>query len=153
MDDANLLLGEENRDSAAQILENLEQVTGALADQREVLANLPVRINESMDQLQDTLELVADVTGEARPDLLAAMQNLRQTTDNLASVTGQVEHWFAQNDAAIDGFLAGGVGETAALVADTRAAMRELEKLGAELRSNPSRIVYKPKLEPVAVAP
>ena len=57
-----------------------------------------------------------------------------------------------ENDAAIDSFLAGGVGASAALVTDTREAMRELEKLGAELRNNPSRVIFKPKLEPVAVA-
>jgi phospholipid/cholesterol/gamma-HCH transport system substrate-binding protein len=152
LDDAGLLLGEENRSSTTQILQNLEQVTSALAEQRGALAVVPVRINESLDKLQDTLELAAEVTSEAKPDLLAAMQNLRQTTDRLANATGRVEHWLVENDAAIDSFLQGGVGETAALMTDTRAAMRELEKLGAELRSNPSRIIYKPKLEPVTVS-
>jgi hypothetical protein len=80
------------------------------------------------------------------------MQNLRQTSDNLANASERVEHWMVENDAAVDSFLAGGLGDTAALVSDTRAAMRELEKLGAELRANPSRMIHKPKLEPVAVA-
>jgi len=152
LDGAGLILGEKNRSSATQILENLEQVTGALAQQREAMAIVPVRINESLDRLQDTLELAAEVTAEAKPDLLAAMQNLRQTTDNLANATGRVEHWLVENDAAIDSFLAGGVGETAALMTDTRAAMRELEKLGAKLRGDPSAIIYKPKLDPVTVS-
>ena len=152
LDNAGLLLGEKNRNSAAQILENLDQFTGALAEQRVALAGVPVRMNESLDKLQDTLELVAELTAEAKPDLLAAMQNFRQATDKLANVTGRMEHWLVDNDAAIDSFFTGGVGEIAALMQDTRAAMRELEKLGAELRSNPSRIIYKPKLEPVAVS-
>lgn len=152
LDDAGQVLGEENRNSATQILANLEQVTNALAEQRDSMSAVPVRMNESLDQLQDTLELAAEVTSEARPDLLAAMQSLRQATERLANVTGRVEHWVVENDAAIDSFLAGGVGETAALMTDTRAAMRELEKLSAELRRNPSRIVYKPKLEPVVVS-
>jgi ABC-type transporter Mla subunit MlaD len=152
LDDAGLLLGEKNRSSATQILENLDQFTGALAEQRSALAGVPVRMNESLDKLQDTLELVAELTAEAKPDLLAAMQNLRQATDKLANVTGRMEHWLEDNDAAIDSFFAGGLGEMAALMQDTRAAMRELEKLGVELRSNPSRIIYKPKLEPVTVS-
>jgi phospholipid/cholesterol/gamma-HCH transport system substrate-binding protein len=152
LDDVGLVLDEKNRNSTAQILENLEQLTSALAEQRGELAVVPGRMNESLDKLQDTLELAAEVTEEAKPDLLAAMKNLRLTTDRLANVSGQVEHWLVENDAAIDSFLAGGVGETAGLLTDTRAAMRELEKLGAELRSNPSRIIYKPKLEPVAVS-
>jgi len=102
--------------------------------------------------LQDTLEIAADLTAEAKPELLAALQNLRQSTDSLANASAQVEHWVVENDAAVDSFLAGGVGEAAALVSDTRAAMRELEKLGTELRRNPSRIVHKPRLEPVVVA-
>ncbi|MDH3429503.1 MAG: MlaD family protein [Gammaproteobacteria bacterium] len=151
LDAAGLLLGEGNRSSATQILQNLEQVTGALAEERDALAGIPVRLNESLDKLQDTLDLAADITSEARPDLLAAMQNLRHTADNLANATGRLEQWLAENDAAVDSFLSGGVGETAALVTDTRAAIRELEKLVAKLQSNPSYLIYKPKLDPVAV--
>jgi phospholipid/cholesterol/gamma-HCH transport system substrate-binding protein len=120
LDDAGLVLSEENRNSATQILENLEQVTTALAEQRGALAALPARMNESLDKLQDTLELASELTAEAKPELLAAMQNLRQTTDNLANASAQVELWVVENDAAVDSFLAGGVGEAAALVSDTR---------------------------------
>jgi phospholipid/cholesterol/gamma-HCH transport system substrate-binding protein len=147
-----MLLSDENLSAATQILENLDQLTGALAEQRQAMAALPVRMNESLDHLQNTLDVVAEFAEEARPELLAATQNLRQTTDKLDNVTGRVELWLVENDAAIDSFLAGGIGETAALVTDTREAMRELEKLGNELRNNPSRVVYKPNLEPVAVA-
>jgi phospholipid/cholesterol/gamma-HCH transport system substrate-binding protein len=150
--DVGTLLSDENLSAATQILENLDQLTGALAEQRQEFAVLPVRMNESLEKLQETLELAAEFSEEAKPELLAAAQNLRQTTGELANVTGRVEHWFMENDAAIDGFFASGIGETAALVADTRKAMRELEKLGTELRSNPSRVIYKPILEPVAVA-
>ena len=152
LDDFGMLLSEKNLSAATRSLENIEQFTGALAEQRAALAGLPVRMNESLDQLQNTLEGVALFTEEAKPELLVAMQNLRQTTDKLVNVSTNVEHWLTENDAAINSFLAGGVGETAALVSDTREAMRELEKLGAELRNNPSRVIYKPKLDPVAVA-
>ncbi len=152
LDNTNQLLDEKNRDAATQILENLEQFTGALAEQRDALAVVPARMNESLDKLQNTLELVAELAAESKPDLLASMQNLKEATDNLANASGQVDHWLVENDAAIDSFISGGVGETAALMTDTRAAMRELQKLGAELRSNPSRMVHRPQLEPVAVA-
>lgn len=151
LDDISILLSEENVGAATRTMANIEQFTGALAEQRRALADLPVRMNKSLDQLQTTLELVASIIEEAGPDLLVTTQNLRQTSDKLSTVSGQVEHWFATNDAAIDSFLARGIGETAALVSETREAMRELEKLSAELRSNPSRMIYKPRLEPVAV--
>jgi phospholipid/cholesterol/gamma-HCH transport system substrate-binding protein len=147
-----MLLSDENLGAATQILENLDQLTGALAEQRQALSVLPVRLNESLDKLENTLDAAAEFAEEAKPELLAATQNLRQTTDNLENVTGRVEDWLVENDAAIDNFFASGIGETAALVTDTRKAMRELERLGSELRNNPSRLVYKPKLEPVAVA-
>ncbi|MGI9237545.1 MAG: MlaD family protein [Woeseiaceae bacterium] len=152
LDAAGMFLSEDNLRSATQILENLNQLTGALAEQRQALAALPVQMNESLRELQNTMRLAAEITEGAKPELLAAMQNLRQATDKLANVTGRVEHWVVENDAAIDSFFADGIGETAALVTDTREAMRELEKLGAELRSNPSRVVYKPNLEPLVVA-
>jgi len=150
--DINRFFSEENLGSATQILEDLEQLTGALAQQRQALAALPGRMNESLDKLQNTLDAVAEFTEEAKPELLIAAQNLRQSTDTLVNVTGKVEHWLVENDAAVDSFLANGIGETAALMKDTRETMRELEKLGAELRNDPSRVIYKPKLEPVVVA-
>lgn len=152
LDDFGKLLSDKNLGAATRTLENVEQFSGALAEQRAALTTMPARLNESLDQLQDALELVAAITEEAGPELLVATQNLRQTTDKLVNVSERVEHWFAANDAAVNNFLAGGIGEAGALVSDTRDAMRELEKLGAELRNNPSRVIYKPKLEPVAVA-
>ena len=151
LDAADLLLGEENRNSTTQILQNLEQITAALAEERVALSGIPVRVNESLDKLQATLDLAGDITTEVRPDLVATVRNLRHTTDSLANSTGRVEQWLVQNDAAIDSFLSGGVGETAALMTDTRAAMRELEKLSTKLRNDPSYIIYKPKLDPVVV--
>lgn len=152
LEDAGLMLGEDNRRATTRILANLEQVTGALAEQRDALAVVPARMNESLDQFQETLELVAELAAEAKPDMLASMQNLRQATDNLANASQRVDHWLVENDAAIDSFLAGGVGATAALVTSTRAAMRELEKISAELRRDPSQMIHKPRLEPVVVA-
>jgi len=149
--DISALLNENNLSAAAQILDNVEVFTAVLAEQRRALAALPDRINDSLDQLQKTLALAAEFTEEAKPELLVAMQNLRQATDKLVDVSGRVDGWLVKNDAAINSFLAGGVGQTAALVSNTREAMRELEKLGAELRNNPSRVIYKPNLEPVAV--
>lgn len=151
LDSAGLLLGEENRSSATQILQNLDRITGALADEQDALSGMPARVNESLDKLVATLDLAAEITSDAGPDLLAALQNLRETTDNLAGSTERFEQWLVENDAAIDSFLSGGVGETAALMTDTRAALRELEKLGTKLRSDPSYIIYKPKLDPVVL--
>ena len=151
LDDAGLVLSEENRASATRILANLEQVTAALAEQRSELAVLPARMNESLDRFDETLGLLAELTAEAKPELIAAVHDFRQTTDNLANASERVERWVVENDAAVDRFLADGIGETAALVSDTRAAMRELEKFSAELRHNPSRIVHRPRLEPVVV--
>jgi len=150
--DAGAVLDEKNRRAVTRILENVEQLTGALAEQRAELAAMPARISESLATLQDTLEQVRDVTAGAGPELIATSKNLRQSTEDLVNTTGRLELWLVDNEAAIDSFLAGGVGETAALVADTRVAMRELQKLSAELRSNPSQVIYRPKLEPVVVA-
>ena len=87
--DAHAVLDEKNRRSVARILENVEQLTGALAEQRGELAALPARIRESLATLQVTLEQVRDVTAEARPELLATSKNLRQSTANLVQTTGR----------------------------------------------------------------
>ena len=93
LDDVGMLFSDKNIGAATQILENLDQLTGALAEQRRALAILPVRMNESLDKLQNTLDVAAEFAEEAKPELLAAARNLRQTTDKLENVTGRVEHW------------------------------------------------------------
>ena len=152
LDDISRVLSEENVGAATRTLANVEQFTSALAEQRRAMAELPVRANEALELLQSTLEELAAITDEAGPELLAASKNFRQSTEKLADVSARIDGWLAMNDAAVQDFLAQGVGETAALVSDAREAIREMEKLAAELRDNPSRFIYKPKQEPVVVA-
>lgn len=152
LDDLSRVLSEENVGAATRTLANVEQFTAALAEQRRAMAELPVRANEALVLLHSTLDQVADITDEAGPELLAASKNFRQSMQTLVDVSARVDYWLTENDAAVQDFLNQGMGETAALVSDAREAMREMEKLVAELRDNPSRFIYKPKQEPVVVA-
>ena len=152
LDDVSRLLNEDNVEAAARTLANVEQFTGALAEQRQEMALLPVRANEAFAQLHATLEQVADLTDEAGPELLAATHNMRRSTESLVDVAARVDDGLTTNDAAVQSFLADGAGETGALVSGAREALREMEKLAVELRENPSRVIYRPKQEAVVVA-
>ena len=153
LDRAGTLLDESNRASVGRTLEYLEELTGALASRREEIAAIPRRIDGVLANVDRATEQLADLLTRAQPDIVAVAENLNRTSERLARLTGRMDEWVEQNDAEVRSFVRDGLGATPALVADTRQTLRELEKLVMELRDDPSRLVHRPKVQAVSVAP
>jgi hypothetical protein len=58
-----------------------------------------------------------------------------------------------QHNAEIDRFMQDGLGQAPELVRDARQSLRELEKLVAELRRDPSQLIRAPGSEGVKIDP
>lgn len=153
LDRANRLLGENNSAALAGSLANIEKLTGSLARDEDALSSLPDRLRTVLGEIESTLTQVQTALSQVEPDLLATMTKLNQTSTNLANISARLDGWLTDNDRDMKQFISGGLGQTAVLIADTRSTIRELEKLLAELRENPSQLVYKPQSEPVVVEP
>jgi hypothetical protein len=50
-------------------------------------------------------------------------------------------------------FVEDGLGEAPALLSETRAALRDLEKLLAELRDDPSQLIHRPPSDTLEIDP
>ena len=153
LDRASQLLGENNQAALSRSLANIEKLTGSFAGQEDTIAPLPEQMRTVLGQIETTLESLQVTLDQVQPDVLTTMANLNQASTNLANISARLDGWLTDNDSDMQSFINGGLAQTPALIADTRNTMRELEKLLAELRENPSQLVYKPQSEAVLVEP
>jgi len=151
LDRASRLLNEENSAALSRSLSNIEKLTESLAGDDDAMASLADRLRTVLGEIENTFKQVQATLDQAEPDLLATMTKLNQASSNLADISARLDGWLTDNDRDMKQFISGGLGQMAVLIADTRSTMRELEKLLAELRENPSQLVYKSNNEPVAV--
>ena len=147
----NQILGEENREFVSTMLGDLSKVTAALASQEEAISDIPVLLNEAIEELHSTLVQIKTQAGNLEPGLSSTIKNLDKATASLATMTERLETWTAANDTDMNAFMEDGLGQVPALVADARATLREIEKLVKDLRKDPSKLVYKPNKDAVDV--
>jgi cob(I)alamin adenosyltransferase len=81
--------------------------------------------------------------GQAQPDLTAALANINRSSENLASLTARIDEMLQQNQGDLGRFVQEGLGEAPALLRESRAALRDLEKLVAELQRDPSQLIHR----------
>jgi phospholipid/cholesterol/gamma-HCH transport system substrate-binding protein len=153
LDRANQLLDEDNQATLARSLANIEKLTASLAGQDDVMASLPGKLQAVLGLIENTLRQLRETLDQAEPDLVATMTQLNQASTDLASISSRLDGWLTENDRDMQRFISDGLAQTPALIIDTRNTMRELEKLLAELRENPSQLVYQPQTDPVIVEP
>jgi phospholipid/cholesterol/gamma-HCH transport system substrate-binding protein len=137
------ILGQENRDFISKMLEDVATFTNALAVNEEAITAIPPGLKQTIDELQTVLKKVGTMTDDLQPGLNSTLTNLEQSTQNLAAMTARMEQWTANNDGKMDGFMGDGLGQFPVLVSEARGTLREIRKLMAELREDPSRLVYK----------
>ncbi len=150
---ANELLGEPNRDRIGATLQNLQDLTGSLAGSRDALAALPQDLRNTLAEVQATVGQLQDVIGELQPGLAATVENLQRGTANLADLAGRFDALIARNEADLDRFVKDGLGEAPALMREMRLALRDLEKLLAELQDDASQLIYRSPDDALEVEP
>lgn len=147
------LLGDDNRATVGVALRNVEALTATLAGSGDALAALPQDLSATLAQIQSTVEQLREVIGQLQPDLGAAVANANRSSENLAALTGRLDELLRRHESDMSRFLEDGLGEAPALLRETRRAIRELEKLMAELRSDPSQLIHRPPTDALEIDP
>ncbi len=117
-------------------------MTHALAAPESGLADLPGSVNQTLGEIQATVVDVRALLSESGPDLQAGLANVEAATQNLADITGSLTDWLDRNEAEMEQFVGEGLGQVPALISDIRDAVREMEKLLADIRREPSGLIY-----------
>jgi ABC-type transporter Mla subunit MlaD len=92
-----------------------------------------------------------DVAASAAPDVKLTLVRLRTVADNLATTSARVDRFVADNQTNVTRFTGEGLDEVIALVRDARAVAQELNALTRSLRDDPSRVLYQPPSQGVAI--
>jgi len=150
---ASEILGEENRGAVSGTLENLESLTGSLAENRESIAAIPGGLNRTLADIQLTVKQLQEVIGELQPDLNSTMENVNRSGENLASLTGRLDDLLRDHEKNVSQFMEQGLAEAPALMNEMRQALRDLEKFLGELRDDPSQLIHRPAMNSVEIEP
>ena len=147
------MLNEDHRTSIGNALDNIESLTDTLAGSRDDLAALPGEVSRTLAQVQATVDQLRSVIGEVQPDLSQAIANINRSSENLTSLTARLDALLEEHADDLGYFVDAGLGEAPALLRETREALRDLEKLLADLRDDPSQLIHRPPSDALEIDP
>ncbi len=137
------VLSEENVKRIASTLQNIESMTGTIADQREDLRALIVNARQSSEQLPKTLattnKAVEDVDRELVDKLPSLIAKLDGTLTKLDSAAGGANAILNENRAAIHSFANDGLSQLGPTLGELRALVRDLRRISDRLQGSPAR--------------
>jgi phospholipid/cholesterol/gamma-HCH transport system substrate-binding protein len=138
LDQANRMFSEANIERIAQTLAHIEQTTGSIAGQREVLGQTLEQLNGTLQAstrlLQNANELI---DSQGRTTLTHASQAM----EALARSSQQIESLLADNRESMDAGLRG-VAELGPTLDDLRDAMGSLRAFTRQLEENPAGYLF-----------
>ena len=137
------VLSEENVQRIADTLENVENMTGAIADQREDLSALIVNARTVSDQLKVTMDTtnsaIAGVDRELVQKLPGLIASLEGTLAKMDSAAGGADRILSENRTAINSFANDGLGQLGPTLGELRGLIRDLRRISDRLDANPTR--------------
>ena len=145
VDRVNLLLSDENVATVTRTLQQLEQVSGSLASEREEIAKLIRNARDASKQLEVTLAS-ADKTINRLDQ--GVVQELPKIVAKLDRTLGQLEKtsltasaMLAENREAISDFSNDGLAQVGPTMRQLRSLIRELDDLADKVETNPAGFI------------
>ena len=147
------LLTQENTDTVARILSDVETLTDALAQKDEEI----VRTIDNLATASDQLAAFADTLDERSAELESILQgadsfvneDLQASLDEIDAVVVEARAFaeelrstLGDNRAAIDAFAQQGLGEAAAAIAESRRLIRTMDQILREVERDPARFLF-----------
>ena len=139
------LLSEENIASVGKTLSNIEQASGALAEQREDMKEILVNARIASQDLSATMasanRSLASIDRELVDKLPALVDKLDTTLSKLDSAAGGADRILSENRTAINSFANDGLGQLGPTLGELRSLIRDLRRISDRLDNNPSRFL------------
>jgi phospholipid/cholesterol/gamma-HCH transport system substrate-binding protein len=137
------VLSDDNVKRIAQTLENIENLTGAVADQREDLRTLIVNAREVSEQLKVTVDTtnsaIAGFDRELVQKLPGLIADLESTLAKMDSAAGGADRILSENRSAINSFAQDGLAQLGPTLGELRTLIRDLRRISDRLDNNPTR--------------
>ncbi|HEY4561028.1 MAG TPA: MlaD family protein [Lysobacter sp.] len=136
------VLSEENIAHVSNTLENIDNLTGSIAAEREDLREIIANARASSVELNATLakahNVVDDVDRELANRLPSLVGKLDRTLDKLESASNGANGIVNENRAAIRSFTSDGLGQVGPTLIELRALVRDLRQVTDRLDSGPA---------------
>lgn len=136
------VLSEENIAHVSNTLENIDNLTGSIAAEREDLREIIANARASSVELNATLakahNVVDDVDRELANKLPSLVGKLDRTLDKLESASEGANGIVNENRAAIRSFTSDGLGQVGPTLIELRALVRDLRQVTDRLDSGPA---------------
>ena len=147
------ILGEENQGAIAGTLENIENLTDSLAQERQTIAAIPGNLNQTISDMQAAIRQLQDMLSQMQPGIYSMIENANQTAENLASLTHRLDTILRDHEDDVGQFLEEGLAEVPALMSEAQEALRDMEKLIQELKYDSSQLIYRQADNSVEIEP
>jgi phospholipid/cholesterol/gamma-HCH transport system substrate-binding protein len=123
-------------------LQNIEQMTGAVADQREDLRALIVNARSVTEQLGATLDTtnraLTDIDRELVQKLPGMVSKLDATLAKMDAAAGSADQILSENRTAISSFANDGLAQLGPTLGELRNLIRDLRRISDRLDDNPA---------------
>lgn len=141
----NDLLSEQNVSRVSATLENVEQLTGTLAGQRNEMSHALKQLAQATDQLKGTLatidEMATSTNALMRDDARAVLKSTEQALDSVERLANSANGLIDENRAAISSFSNQGLRQIGPTVAELRETLRSLKQLSDRLGDSNSLLL------------
>ena len=139
------VLSDENIANINATLDNIENATGVLAEQREDLGTLIRNARIASEKLGTTLDTtntaLTDIDRELVDKLPGLIARLDNTLKRLEDTTGNANALIAENRGPLKDFTQDGLAQIGPTLEELRVLVRDLRKIGARFDDNPAGYV------------
>lgn len=139
------VLSDENVHRISRSLDNIAQVTGEIAAQKQDLGVLIANARQASDQLRATLETTNGTIQRLDQNFVRQlpplMAKLDHTLAKLESASSNTNALIAENRAPLANFTQHGLQQVGPTLAELRNLMRDLRRVASRLDSNPAGYV------------
>jgi len=137
------VLNDKNVARIASTLENLERISGSLADRDEGVEALLVSARDAARSLDATLATANGTIQRLDQNLVRelpeTLDKLDATLAKLDSAAGNADAILGENRAAINSFASEGLGQLGPTLSELRRLIRDLRQVSDRLENNPAR--------------
>jgi phospholipid/cholesterol/gamma-HCH transport system substrate-binding protein len=137
------VLNDKNVARIASTLENLERISGSLADRDQGVEALLVTARDAARSLDTTLGTANGTLQRLDQNLVRelpkTLDKLDATLAKLDSAAGNADAILGENRAAINSFASEGLGQLGPTLSELRRLIRDLRQVSDRLEGNPAR--------------
>ena len=139
----NKLFSDDNISLVHNILEDVETVTGGVADRTDDIQRAITALRSSMERID---KIAASAEGIAEEDLPTLMANLSEAAQNFRELSANLDAMVGENREAVSAFTSTALPEVSQMATEARRLISTLSRIAEQLEESPLDFVFPPQV-------